>query len=148
MKFFTKVRQLTLLQSAMDCLIDSKLRQLFFCFIITKCDRVYYIATRITKRDDYYRLQQYARSSTLLHRPSPPLRLKARRDCKQRRTEVLLTQVCMRIFSLNYLSELRDHSLVLQWQPTSKDKKGRSPMNALKLILIMKSMLLKKNEHT
>lgn len=56
MKFFTKVRQLTLLQSAMDCLIDSKLRQLFFCFIITKCDRVYYIATRITKRDDYYRL--------------------------------------------------------------------------------------------
>ena len=53
MKFFTKLRQLTLLQSAMDCLIDSKLRQLFFCFIITKCDRVYYIATRITKRDDF-----------------------------------------------------------------------------------------------
>ena len=28
MKFFTKVRQLTLSQSAMDCLIDYKLRQL------------------------------------------------------------------------------------------------------------------------
>ena len=139
MKFFTKVRQLTLLQSAMDCLIDSKLRQLFlFCFIITKCDRVYYIATRITKRDDYT-----ACNSTRVPPPSlPSLEFKGM-PWLHAKTEELLIQVCMRIFSLNYLSELRNYSLVLQSQPTSKDKKGRSPMNALKLISIMNSMLLK-----
>ena len=32
MKFFTKVQQLTLSQSAMDCLIDYKLQQLFSLF--------------------------------------------------------------------------------------------------------------------
>ena len=109
----------------------------FLCFI-TKYDRVYYIATRITKRDDYT-----ACNSTRVPPPSlPSLEFKGTPRL-QAKTEVLLTQVCMRIFRLNYLSELRDHSLVLQSQPTSKDKKGRSPMNALKLISIMKSMLLK-----
>ena len=133
MKFFTKLRQLTLLQSAMDLIPNCV--NFFCCFIITKCDRVYYIATR-PKRDDFTACNSTRvppHSSTV-----PP----------QAKTEVLLTQVCMRIFSLNYLSELRDHSLVLQSQPTSKDKKGRSPMNTLKLISIMKSMLLKKNENT
>ena len=98
----------------------------------------YYIATRITKRDDYT-----ACNSTRVPPPFlPSLEFKGT-PWLQAKTEVLLTQVCMRIFSLNYLSELRDHSLVLQSQPTSKAKKGRSPMNALKLISIMKSMLLK-----
>ena len=47
MKFFTKVRQLTLLQSAMDCLIDYKLRQLFSLFYykvrqgLLHCDKDY-----------------------------------------------------------------------------------------------------------
>lgn len=85
MKFFTKLRQLTLLQSAMDCLIDSKLRQLFFLFYNYKCDRVYYIATRITKRDDFTACNS---TRVRLHIPPPslpPLSLKARRDCKQRR---------------------------------------------------------------
>ena len=104
-------------------------------FFITKYDRVYYIATRITKRDDYT-----ACNSTRVPAPSlPSLEFKGM-PWLQAKTEVLLIQVCMRIFSLNYLSELRNYSLVLQPQPTSKDKKGRSPMNALKLISIMKSM--------
>ena len=137
MKFFSKVRQLTLLQSAMDCWMDCKQRQLISWFI-TNYDRVYYNATRITKRDDYV-----ACNSTRVPPPSlPSLEFKGTPRL-QAKTEVLLTQVCMRIFSLNYLSELRNHSLVLQSQPTSKDKKGRSPMNTLNLISIMKSMLLK-----
>ena len=109
----------------------------FLCFI-TKYDRVYYIATRITKRDDYT-----ACNSTRVPPPSlPSLEFKGT-PWLQAKTEVLLTQVCMRIFSLNYLSELHNHSLVLQSQPTSKDKKGRSPINTFKLISIMKLMLLK-----
>ena len=142
MKFFTKLRQLTLLQSAMDCLIDSKLRQLFFLFYNYKCDRVYYIATRITKRDDFTACNS---TRVRLHIPPPSLPSLEFKGTPwlQAKTEVLLIQVSMRIFSLNYLSELRNHSLVLQSQPTSKDKKGRSPMNTLKLISIMKSMLLK-----
>ena len=36
MKFFTKVRQLTLLQSARDCLIDCQLRKLFFFVLLQK----------------------------------------------------------------------------------------------------------------
>ena len=98
----------------------------------------YYIATRITKRDDYT-----ACNSTRVPPPSlPSLEFKGM-PWLHAKPEELLIQVCMRIFSLNYLSELRNYSLVLQPQPTSKDKKGRSPMNALKLISIMKSMLLK-----
>ena len=67
MKFFTKVRQLTLLQSAMDCLIDYKLRQLFSLFYykvlqgLLHCDKDY-------KTWRLYRVQQYARSCTV-----PPL---------------------------------------------------------------------------
>ena len=100
----------------------------------------YYIATRITKRDDYT-----AWNSTRVPPPSlPSLEFKGMPRLHAK-TEVLLIQVCMRIFGLNYLSVLRNYvySLVLQSQPTSKDKKGRSPMNALNLISIMKSMLLK-----
>ena len=125
------------LQSAMDCLTDSKLRQLFFLFYNYKVRQGYYIATRITKRDDYT-----ACNSTRVPPPSlPSLEFKGipRLHAK---TEELLIQVSMRIYSLNYLSELHNYSLVLQPQPTSKDKKGRSPMNALNLISIMKSMLL------
>ena len=63
---YYKLRQLSLLQSAMDFTnCDS--------FFITKCDTVYYklrqvlqsamdllqIATGITKCDDYYKLRQY-----------------------------------------------------------------------------------------
>ena len=65
---YYKLRQLSLLQSAMDRYY--KLRQLF---LITKCDTVYYklrqalqsamnllqIAAGITKCDDYYKLRQY-----------------------------------------------------------------------------------------
>ena len=124
-------------QSAMDCLIDCKLRQLISLFI-TNYDRVYYNATRITKRDDYT-----ACNSTRVPPPSlPSLEFKGM-PWLDAKTEVLLIQVSMRMYSLNYLSELHNYSLVLQPQPTSKDKKGRSPMNALKLISIMKSMLLK-----
>ena len=121
----------------MDCLTDSKLRQLFFLFYNYKvrqgllhCDKDY-------KTWRLYRVQQYARSSTV-----PPLEFKGMLWLRAK-TEELLIQVCMRIFSLNYLPELRNHSFVLQSQPTSKDKKGRSPMNALNLISIMKSMLPK-----
>ena len=142
MKFFTKLRQLTLLQSAMDYLIDSKLRQLFFLFYNHKvrqgllhCDKDY----------KTWRLLPLATVRAFLHIPPPSLPSLEFKGTPwlQAKTEVLLTQVCMRIFSLNYLSELRNYSLVLQSQPTSKDKKGRSPMNTLKLISIMKSMLLK-----
>lgn len=137
-EFFAKVRQLTLLQSAMDPNCDS----FFLCFI-TKCDRVYHIATRITKRDNYYRLQQFARSSTIPPPSLPSLEFKGMSWLHVQSTEVLLIQVCMRIYGLDHLSELRNYSLVLRSQPTSKDKKGKSPMNTLKLILISKSILFK-----
>ena len=66
---YCKLRQLSLLQSAMDSYY--KLRQLFF---ITKCDTVYYklrqvlrsamdllqIAIGVTNWDDYYKLRQYS----------------------------------------------------------------------------------------
>ena len=78
---YYKLRQLSLLQSAMDSYY--KLRQLFYYKVrhgllqiatgITKCDTVYYKlrqvlqnamgllqnATGITKCDDYYKLRQY-----------------------------------------------------------------------------------------
>ena len=64
---FYKLRQLSLLQSAMDSITNCD------SFFITKCDTVYYklrqvlqsamdllqIATGITKCDDYYKLRQY-----------------------------------------------------------------------------------------
>ena len=137
MKFFTKVRQLTLLQSARDCLIDCQLRKLFF-FVLLQSTTGF-----ITLRQGLQNVTIFTACNSTLPSPSlPSLEFKGM-PWLQAKTEVLLTQVCMRIFSLNYLSELRNHSLVLQSQPTSKDKKGRSPMNTLKLISIMESMLLK-----
>ena len=71
---YYKLRQLSLLQSAMDSYY--KLRQLF----ITKCDTVYYklrqvlqsamnllqIATGITKCDNYFKLRQVLQSTIII----------------------------------------------------------------------------------
>ena len=51
---YYKLRQLSLLQSAMDCYY--KLRQLFYYKVR---HGLLQIATGITKRDDYYKLRQY-----------------------------------------------------------------------------------------
>ena len=53
-----KLRQLSLLQSAMDCYY--KLRQ-----VLQSSKDLLQIATGITKRDDYYKLRQYKR--VMLH---------------------------------------------------------------------------------
>lgn len=133
----------------------------FYCAVwnfLRKCDSLLYnkvqfkglsnwLQTAILHCDkDYktWRLLPRATVRAFLHIPSPSLPSLEFKGMPWPHTkkEVLLIKVCMCIFSLNYLSELRNYSLVLQSQPTSKDKKGRSPINKLKLISIMKSMLL------
>ena len=66
----------------------------FFFVLLQSATGFINIATRITKRDDYYRLQQYALSSTFLLRPSLPLSLKACCDCMQRRKCFAFKFVC------------------------------------------------------
>ena len=56
---YYKLRQLSLLQSAMDCYY--KLRHLFYYKVR---HGLLQIATAITKCDDYYKLQQYIRSGS------------------------------------------------------------------------------------
>ena len=56
---YYKLRQLSLLQSAMDCYY--KLRQLFYYKVR---QGLLQIATGITKCDDYYELRQYKHSLT------------------------------------------------------------------------------------
>ena len=53
---YYKLRQLSLLQSAMDCYY--KMRQLFYYKVR---QGLLQIATGITKCDDYYKLRQYKR---------------------------------------------------------------------------------------
>ena len=63
---YYKLRQLSLLQSAMDCYY--KLRQLFY----DKVRRgLLQITTGITKGDDYYKLRQYIIPVAICNRPLP-----------------------------------------------------------------------------
>ena len=94
MKFFTKVRQLTLSQSAMDCLIDYKLRQL--SSLLQLFSLLQSTTGFITLRQGLQNVTIIPRATVraFLHRPSPPLSLKACRDCMQRRKSFSLKFVC------------------------------------------------------
>ena len=62
---YYKLRQLSLLQSAMDCYY--KLRQLFYYKlrqVLQSAMDLLQIATGIAKCDDYYKLRQYSRKQS------------------------------------------------------------------------------------